>query len=242
MDNLNENEKTKMKNIAFIPVRGGSKSIPLKNIKQLVEQPLVYWVLKAACECYDIESVFVATDSIQIKEVVEGLKESNGNCFEKICVIGRSEESAKDTASTEQVMLEFASQYEFENIVLIQATSPLLSSEDLNKGLELFADGSCDSVLSVVRQKRFCWKIDDNDLAIPINYDYYNRPRRQSFEGYLVENGAFYITSKKDLIRTKNRISGRIKVIEMCEESYFEIDEPNDWKIIEAILKEKINK
>ena len=76
-------------------------------------QPLVYWTVKAACDCSSIDKVYVATDSHVIKETVEGFK------LDKVCVIGRSEASASDTASTESAMLEFAGQYEFENIVLM---------------------------------------------------------------------------------------------------------------------------
>lgn len=66
-----------------------------------------------------------------------------------------------------------------------------------------------------------------------INYDYFHRPRRQEFDGYCVENGAFYITSKERLCETGNRISGKVKAVEMSEDTFFEIDEPSDWQIIE---------
>lgn len=69
----------------------------------------------------------------------------------KVEVIGRSAESALDTASTESVMLEFANNYEFDNLVLIQTTSPILKGEDLDKGMELFSQPEVDSVLSTVR-------------------------------------------------------------------------------------------
>lgn len=223
-------------NVAFIPVRGGSKSIPLKNIKLIAGKPLVYWVTKAASECDGIDKVYISTDSEIIKDTVESFK------LDKICVIGRSEESASDVASTEMAMLEFAAKYEFDNIVLIQATSPLLKSSDLRKGFEAFFSKDVDSVLSVVRQKRFIWELID-EAVIPKNYDIFNRPRRQEFDGYLVENGAFYITSRKALIESKNRISGKIKAVEMAEESYYEIDEPIDFTIIERLLlcREKEN-
>ena len=61
-------------NVAFIPVRGGSKSIPLKNIRPICGRPLVYWTLKAACGCGAIDRVYVATDSEEIRAVVEGFK------------------------------------------------------------------------------------------------------------------------------------------------------------------------
>lgn len=225
-------------NVAFIPVRGGSKSIPLKNIKPISGKPLVYWTVKAACGCKYIDKVFVATDSDKIKETVECFKEgSEAELFKKAEVIGRSAESASDTASTEFAMLEFADKMEFDNIVLVQATSPLLVSSDLDRGFEAFGEENVDSVLSVVRQKRFHWGNDENGFAHPTNYDVFHRPRRQEFDGYLVENGAFYISSKEDLLKSKNRVSGNIKAVEMNEDTFFEIDEPSDWVIIEALMK-----
>ena len=225
-------------NVAFIPVRGGSKSIPLKNIKPICGQPLVYWTVKAACGCKNIDRVFVATDSEEIRETVEDFKTGlEADLFAKAEVIDRSAESASDTASTEFAMLEFADKFDFDNIVLVQATSPLLRTEDLDNGFEVFNSDGTDSVLSVVRQKCFHWETDKNGYAHPTNYDVFNRPRRQEFEGYLVENGAFYITSKDSLIKTQNRVSGNIKAVEMREDTFFEIDEPSDWIIIEALMK-----
>lgn len=225
-------------NVAFIPVRGGSKSIPLKNIKLIGGKPLVYWAVKAACGCKYINKVYVTTDSEKIKETVENFKSGiEADLFEKVEVIGRSEESASDTASTEFVMLEFANNYDFNNIVLIQATSPLLQSKDLDSGFETFLTEGTDSVISVVRQKRFHWENDEKGYAHPTNYDVYHRPRRQEFNGCLVENGAFYISSKEALIKSKNRISGNIKAVEMNEDTFWEIDEPSDWVIIEALME-----
>ena len=88
-------------NIAFIPVRGGSKSIPLKNIKMIAGKPLMYWVVKSACECRNIDKVYVATDSPAIKNTVSAFLIED-EIFSKICVIDRSEESASDTASTDR--------------------------------------------------------------------------------------------------------------------------------------------
>ncbi len=224
-------------NVAFIPVRGGSKSIPLKNIKQICGMPLVYWVIRAACECRYIDKVYVATDSDAIRFAISQTAD-----YAKLEVIDRSAESASDTASTEFAMLEFAEEYDFDNIALIQATSPLLTGGDLDKGFEAFGEDGTDSVLSVVRQKRFHWQTDESGFATPTNYDVFNRPRRQEFEGYLVENGAFYITSKKLLMKSKNRVSGNIRAVEMPEDTFFEIDEPSDWEIIEGLMRKRFSR
>lgn len=223
-------------NVAFIPVRGGSKSIPLKNIREIAGKPLVYWTVKAANDCQEIDIVYVATDSDKIKDVVESFR------LNKVKVIGRSAESASDTASTESAMLEFADQYQFDNIVLVQATSPLLTAKDLSGGFEEFKKEDTDSVLSVVRQKRFLWSLNENGMVESVNYDIFHRPRRQEFDGYLVENGAFYITGRKNLLLSRNRISGNIRSYVMDESTYLEIDEPNDWLIIEKQLESRLKR
>lgn len=217
--------------VAFIPVRGGSKSIPLKNIRLLNGRPLVYWTLDAAVGCREIDKVIISTDSEEIKSAVEAYNS------EKVVVIDRSEEVSTDTASTEAVMLEFANRYDFASIILIQATSPLLKGGDISRGIEKFGQKRINSVLSVVRQKRFLWS-EEPDTARPVNYDPQNRPRRQEFEGFLVENGAFYITSRKSLLETGCRVSGNIALVEMADEAYFEIDEPSDLIIVEGLMKE----
>ena len=228
-------------NIAFIPVRGGSKSIPLKNIKPFCGKPLVFWTAKAACESHYIDRVYISTDNQNIRKSVEAFR-GEETCFKKIEITDRSPESATDTASTEIVMLEFCNTHDFDSIALIQATSPLLTWEDIDRGFAIYKKSQFDSVLSVVAQKRFNWSVDKKGIAYPSNYDVYNRPRRQDFDGYYVENGAFYITSREALLKTKSRLSGNIGVCEMSEDTYFEIDEPSDWIILETLCKRRLEK
>jgi N-acylneuraminate cytidylyltransferase len=218
-------------NVAFIPARGGSKSIPLKNIRQIAGKPLLYWATAAACRCRDIDRVYISTDHEEIRRTALSFG------FENVEVIGRSVESASDTASTECAMLEFAHKYQFDSIVLIQATSPLITSEDLDNGWREYQNPNVDSVLSVVLQKRFIWAKGTGMYAAPVNYEYLQRPRRQEFEGYYVENGAFYITSRESLLQTGCRLSGNIQTVEMREDSFVEIDEPGDWEIVESLMK-----
>lgn len=227
------------KTVAFIPVRGGSKSIPKKNIKELCGRPLVYWTAKAACEAELIDEVYVATDSDEIRLAVEEFCNSERDLFSKLKVIGRSKENASDVASTESVMLEFAQDFDFTNIVLVQATSPLLRGEDLDGGMRIFNEPGTDSVISLVQQKRFLWKYD-GEAVISSNYDFKNRPRRQDFDGYLMENGAFYITSREALLESKNRLSGCVRAYLMPEETAIEIDEVTDFLIVEKLLQNRL--
>ena len=230
-------------NIIYIPIRGGSKSIPFKNIKQLNGKPLIYWTLKASLECKFVDRVYVSTDNEHIRQVLLDLREDYtiSKYLSKYFLADRSDSTATDSASTESAMLEFALNTDFDNICLVQATSPLLKTKDLDKGFEVFNEDGVDSVLSVVKQKRFNWELDKDGFARSINYDYNNRPRRQDFDGYYVENGAFYITSKNNLLKYKNRLSGNIKIVEMDEKSYFEIDEASDFYMVEELMKRSQN-
>ena len=72
-----------------------------------------------------------------------------------------------------------------------------------------------------------------------INHDIRKRPRRQDWDGVLAENGSIYIISRENLYKGKCRLYGRIGSYIMSDESYFEIDEPSDWLIIEQILLNK---
>jgi N-acylneuraminate cytidylyltransferase len=217
-----------MKTIAFIPARGGSKSIPLKNIKLFCGKPLIYWTIKAAVETFEIDEIVVATDNLEIELTV------NAFSFDKVSVYRRGKENAEDTSSTESVMLEYISKNNVPNsdrFILIQATSPLLTKTNLENGLKSFKEN--DSVLSCVRCKRFLW----SEEGKPLNYNYTNRPRRQDFDGFLMENGAFYISSVGDIVKSKNRISGKIGISTMPEFTAVEIDEEEDWIIAESLMR-----
>ncbi|MBP5419699.1 MAG: acylneuraminate cytidylyltransferase [Bacteroidales bacterium] len=219
--------------IAFIPVRGGSKSIPLKNIKPFCGKPLVCWNIEALENCPEVDQIVVATDSDKIEEVVLN------HTYKKTKIYRRSTENACDTASTESVMLEYinAAQLASDDIfMLVQATSPLTQTKHFSEALRMYANKKYDSILTCVRNYRFFWNADGTSM----NYDYRNRPRRQNFDGMLMENGAFYINTVKNITASQNRLSGKIGVYEMPEYTATEIDEPDDWSILENLMRRHI--
>ncbi len=219
-----------MKKIAFIPVRGGSKSIPLKNIKLLNDKPLVYYVTYALQESHSVDEIIIATDSEEIESIVNDFQ------FSKVKVYKRNAENAADQSSTESVMLEYIKEANLnasDIFILAQATSPFTQASDFDKALQLFENGDFDSLLTCARIKRFFW----TEEGKPINYDYKNRPRRQDFSGDLIENGAFYINTISNILKDKNRLSGKIGIYEMSEYTQLELDEPADWQLAEALIK-----
>lgn len=222
--------------IAIVPLRGGSKSIPKKNIKMLADKPMAMWVIDAACESVSIQKVYIATDSFEIVSVLEAyMKGRNTSIYNKVEFFMRSDETSTDTASTESVLDEIFDTVETNEFFLIQATSPYIQSEDLDNAYRLYKKEKYDSLLTCVRQKRFIWT-DEEMNNQPVNYNYKNRPRRQEFKGYLVENGAFYINKQHLYLESGNRLNGNIGIYEMESESYNEIDDRIDWIIVEKLL------
>lgn len=221
--------------IAFVPARCGSKSIKLKNVKLLCGKPLIYWSLKAIENAKTIDKAIVATDCSEIAEIVQSFG------FSKVEIYFRDPANAKDTSSTESVMLEYLNQSDYpeeEFIVLVQVTSPMTQSQDFDNAFEILNKNKADSLLTCARMKRFFW----NKNGISLNYDHNNRPRRQDFEGSLVENGAFYINTVKNIQIAKNRLYGQIVVYEMPEYTSMELDEPDDWFVVEMLMRKHVLK
>lgn len=222
-----------MEIIAFIPVRGGSKSIPLKNIKLFCGKPLVCWNIEALENCKLVDKIIVATDSDKIEETVFA------QSYKKTEIYRRSAKNACDTASTESVMLEYINYAHLPGddiFMLVQATSPLTETQHFTDALNIYLKDQYDSMLTCVRNYRFFWNEDGTSK----NYDYMNRPRRQNFKGELMENGAFYINTVSNILKSGNRLTGKIGIYEMPEYTATEIDEPDDWIILENLMRKHV--
>jgi YrbI family 3-deoxy-D-manno-octulosonate 8-phosphate phosphatase len=224
-----------MRKIGVIPLRRDSKGIPGKNKRKMLGRPLFSWVLTEAIFS-ELDAVYVFTNDEEIIRYIN--KEYHWT--NKVIAMLREETNASDTASTESVLLEFVEKinYDFSVLCLLQATSAFTLAGDINQSLIPITTAAYDSALTVVKTHRFTWNTD----GTPQNYDVFKRPRRQDFEGLLIENGAIYTTTKAAFLESKNRISGRIGLVEMPEESLTEIDSPTDWTIVESLLAERQKK
>jgi N-acylneuraminate cytidylyltransferase len=215
--------------ISIIPARGGSKGIPKKNVIPFLGQPLISYTIHQSQQSQLIDQTYVSTDN---KHIAEVSREAGAN------IIERPDELALDTSSTEEALLHALEAIEEspDIIVLLQCTSPLRRPNDIDNTILLVRDEEYNSALSCCEDHSFYWQYEDRS-AEPINYDPSERKRRQEIEQWYQENGSIYVTERDILKKEKSRLGGKVGVHEMPKEMSFEIDTPEDYRIVEAIGK-----
>lgn len=212
-----------MKVVSLIPARKGSKGIPNKNLVDLCGKPLIYYAIEASRRSL-VKETWVSSDSEEILNISEkfGVK-----------TIKRPLELSDDNASSESALLHFAKNVDFDILVFIQCTSPLIQFNDINQGIEKMK--KFDSVVSVSETNQMFW--DSNGPLYDIN----NRVRRQDGIKRYLETGSFFITTKKNLLKFKNRLSGNIGFVEIPKSRSFDIDCYEDLKIVKTLINSKIH-
>jgi len=213
-----------MKVVSLILARGGSKGILGKNIVDVNGLPLLSYTIKASQES-TIEETWVSTDCNNIKNIAQSLGAN---------IIDRPDELAQDTSQSEEALLHFAEYTDFDVLVFIQPTSPLLQPKYINQGIDLLLNNNkFDSVCTVYKEH---WLPRWDPEGHPIGWNINKRPRRQDKSELYVENGAFYITTKKNLLKSKLRYSGKIGFIEMKFSESFQVDTMDDLELIKKII------
>jgi len=207
-----------------ILARGGSKGIPNKNIIDINGKPLLQYTIESAKKS-DANDVWVSTDCPNIMRVAINSKAN---------VLMRPSNISGDKSKSEEALLHFADTIKFDILVFIQPTSPLLSHEDINVGIQLMKSGHYDSLFSAYKEH---WIPRWNNDITPDNWDIYSRPMRQDVKDRWVENGAVYFTTKKQLETSKLRYGGRIGVLEMPPNRSFQIDTFADLEVVKKILR-----
>lgn len=221
--------------LGLIPLRGGSKGIPGKNIKMIAGRPLCQWSIDAALESGVFDRVIVSTDSREIADIVSEL---NGT---KVDIMIRPYELALDDTPTESVMKHIAETEAFSVMCLIQATCPLTEPHDFRAARAKFISWGADSMLTVTKLKKFVWEpVDYNFLVEPINYNPRSRPMRDNIDSLFVETGNFYFTKKWVLNSLNSRLGGYTCRYIIPEERAVDIDDMEDFKKAEFYLRRRL--
>ncbi|MBF0531655.1 MAG: acylneuraminate cytidylyltransferase [Candidatus Omnitrophica bacterium] len=218
--------------IAIIPARGGSKSIPQKNIFSFCGKPLLAWSIEQAKQSECVGEVYVSTNDAGIAQVAQAYGAQ---------IIWRPEELSGDTASSETAIEHALQQIEqtqkVDLVVFLQATSPVRLKTDIDLAMRHFHALQADSLFSAAEVTDFClWKKAD-DRFESFSFDYQARGQRQTRPPLYLENGSIYIFSPGALRQYHNRLGGKITAFLMPRERSFEIDTAEDIPVCAHFLR-----
>lgn len=189
-----------MKNLAIIPARSGSKGLPDKNIKMLGGKPLMAYSVQAALDSGCFDTVMVSTDSESYADVA---KEYGAEV-----PFLRSDETASDSASSWDTVLEVISRYkalgrDFDTFCLLQPTSPMRTAEDIKSSYDVYSQKNAIAVVSVTELEHplsWCGLLGDND-SLDGFIEKSSNKQRQAQHTYYRPNGAIYIVSIPELVK-----------------------------------------
>lgn len=225
-----------MEILAIIPARGGSKSIPRKNIRLLAGHPLIaHTIIQARQSCL-VNRVAVSTDDPEIAQVAEQYGAE---------VIWRPAEISGDRASSESALLhalqhlQDIEDYSPDLLVFLQCTSPLTRAADIDGTIQALLDQQADTALAVTPFHYFLWKPVAEGGAEGINHDKRVRPLRQEREPQYLETGAVYVMRVSGFLQARHRFFGKTAFYITPLERRLEIDDPVDFAIAEALLADQ---
>ena len=228
--------------LAIIPARKGSKRLPNKNILPLDGKPLISWTIEASIRSNYIDDTIVSTDSDEIIAVAQS--------YGVMTPFIRPEHLSTDTATTSDVILH-ALEYVINNnsvydiVIILQPTSPLRDSVDIDKALEMLVDLKGDGVISVCScEHNPLWSNilpDDGNLNDFIKSEIKGK-RGQDLPHYYRFNGAIYTYLISKFIDNKGVFYSKktyAYIMEQCNS--VDIDTQLDFVIANALLSEKNN-
>ncbi len=222
--------------IAVIPARGGSKSVPGKNIRALEGKPLLAWSIEVAQTVAEIDRIIVSTDDAEIASV--------GRAYGAE-VYDRPSHLATDEALVIDALKDLLQTLHAEGetpewLVLLEPTCPLRTPEDVRDCLKLIAQGGYDSVATFKDAElnpHRAWRIVDGVPAVFITGSVPWLPRQKLPKAYQL-NGAVYIFRSNLLAKeAESLLVGKVGAILMPRERSQDIDDSVDFTIIEELLK-----
>ena len=227
--------------IGLITARGGSKSIPRKNIHLLAGKPLIAWTIEAAQKSKNLCRVIVSTDDGRIAEVAEQ--------YGAEVPFTRPSELAQDDSDHVSVVehalkwLEENENFDPDYIMLLQPTSPFRLTEDIDAAIEIAKSNNADAVVGVTEMKPHPYLSqhlgDDGSISplLPTDIPYL---RRQALPTVFAINGAVYLNRPKSLLKHRSFTPEGTFGYVMPAERSMDIDTPWDLEVAELILQTRV--
>lgn len=222
--------------LAVIPARGGSKGIPNKNIINVNNKPLINFSIETALKSKFIDDLVVSTDSIKIAKIAE-------KAGAKVPFL-RPKKLATDKAISLPVILhalefmEKSNNINYDIIIMLQPTTPLRETKDIDQCLSTLIDKNVDSVISVVnvggyhplRMKR----IVGENLVNYIDQGFEDMRPRQELPDVYIRNGAIYVSTRKTILEDKSFSGKNTFPYVMSSEKSINLDTDDDLRLLKS--------
>lgn len=219
--------------LAIIPARGGSKSVPRKNIKMVDGLPLIAWTINEAKKSEYIDRLIVSTDDKEIADVA-----SRYGC--EVPFLRPAELAQDHTPGIDPVLhaLEMIPGYDY--VILLQPTSPLRKAVDIDGCLEKCIQEkakSCVSVTLADKSPYWMYAMTEKDVLKPVIDQKSTFTRRQDTPDVYTLNGAVYVAETDWLQTTRSFLGPKTVGYLMPKERSVDVDTPLDILIVETIVK-----
>jgi CMP-N-acetylneuraminic acid synthetase len=216
--------------VALVPMRHHSQRVPGKNFRELAGKPLYFHILEVLSRCPEISTIAVDTDS---PEIIKGLNKQ----FPEIVIIDRPEHLRADIIPMNEILLHDTNQINGDLFLQAHSTNPLVKSSTFSKAIQTLDDlyPAYDSLFAVSRVSVRLW----DQLARPINHNPAILLQTQDLPPIYEENSCFYLFTKENLERRRNRISERPFLFEIDRSEAWDIDEELDFQIVDLLLKNR---
>lgn len=237
--------------LAVIPARGGSKSIPRKNIKLCYGKPLIVWTIEEAKKSKYITRIIVSTDDKEIAEVAR--KYGSEAPFLRPAAISGDLATDVEFLTHALDFLQAKEQYEPEIVLRLPPTSPLRTATHIDEGIEkLLSNPEADAVRPICEVPKHpykFWKISEGkkylESFLPKSFTGFDEPHnlpRQLFPKVYMHTGAMDIMRLKTIRKLKSTSGNKLAYFFMDSESSTNIDNFIDFEIAEILLKKRLEK
>ena len=216
--------------VALVPMRHHSQRVVGKNYRLLAGKPLFYYIITNLEKCKDISRIVIDTDS---RNIIDLIKKD----FPKVIVIDRPEHLRADNIPMNEILLHDTAEVKADLYLQTHATNPLLSFMTISKAIQTLKINypAYDSLFSVTRVQSRLW----DGLARPINHNPAILLQTQDLPPMYEENSCLYLFTRQSLETRRNRIGDRPYLFEISASEAWDIDEEEDFMLVEMLLKSR---